>query len=106
MTKETPFKIPKFIPETEQEKQMEQYAIKLMDLRKQIEDEMKPFCKPENSFSIRPKLGKSSTKIFLFIPNFGKKKTISLRPKLGKFQSKEFLFIQFRERLNTNYFTS
>ena len=35
--------VPKFIPETEQEKQMEQYAIKLMDLRKQIEDEMKPF---------------------------------------------------------------
>jgi hypothetical protein len=32
-----------FIPENEQEKQMEQYAIKLMDLRKQIEDEMKPF---------------------------------------------------------------
>ena len=28
---------------TEQEKKMEQYAIKLMDLRKQIEDEMKPF---------------------------------------------------------------
>ncbi|AZI21434.1 acyl-CoA thioesterase [Chryseobacterium taklimakanense] len=35
--------VPKFIPETEQEKQMEQYAIKLMDLRKQIEEEMKPF---------------------------------------------------------------
>ena len=35
--------VPKFTPKTEQEKQMEKYAIKLMDLRKQIEDEMKPF---------------------------------------------------------------
>ena len=35
--------VPKFTPETEHEKQMEQYAIKLMDLRKNIEDEMKPF---------------------------------------------------------------
>ena len=35
--------VPKFEPETEAEKQMEQYAIKLMDLRKNIEDEMKPF---------------------------------------------------------------
>ena len=35
--------VPKFIPESEAEKQMEQYAIKLMDLRKKIEDEMKPF---------------------------------------------------------------
>jgi acyl-CoA hydrolase len=35
--------VPKFTPKNEQEKQMEKYAIKLMDLRKQIEDEMKPF---------------------------------------------------------------
>ena len=35
--------VPKFVPTTEQDKQKEQYAIKLMDLRKQIEDEMKPF---------------------------------------------------------------
>ena len=35
--------IPKFIPESEAEKHMEQYAIKLMDLRKKIEEEMKPF---------------------------------------------------------------
>ena len=35
--------VPKFLPQTEAEKQMEQYAIKLMDLRKKIEDEMKPF---------------------------------------------------------------
>ena len=35
--------VPKFLPTTDQEKQMEQYAIKLMDLRKKIEDEMKPF---------------------------------------------------------------
>lgn len=33
----------KYVPETDAEKQMEQYAVKLMDLRKQIEDEMKPF---------------------------------------------------------------
>ena len=38
-----PIKIEKFVPATEQEKQKEQYAIKLMDLRKNIEDEMKPF---------------------------------------------------------------
>lgn len=38
-----PIEIEKFIPATEQEKQKEQYAIKLMDLRKNIEDEMKPF---------------------------------------------------------------
>ncbi len=35
--------IPKFVPETDAEKQNEQYAIRLMDLRKTIEDEMKPF---------------------------------------------------------------
>ena len=35
--------VPKFVPETDQQKEMEKYAIKLMDLRKQIEDEMKPF---------------------------------------------------------------
>ena len=35
--------VPKWIPETEQEKQQEQYAKRLMDLRKNIEDEMKPF---------------------------------------------------------------
>lgn len=36
-------RVPEFIPETEHQKQMEKYAIKLMDLRKNIEDEMKPF---------------------------------------------------------------
>lgn len=35
--------VPKFVAVTENEKQAEQYAIKLMDLRKHIEDEMKPF---------------------------------------------------------------
>ena len=39
----SPVKIPKFYPKTNEELQMEQYAIKLMDLRKQIENEMKPF---------------------------------------------------------------
>ena len=38
-----PIQIEKFVPTNEQEKQKEQYAIKLMDLRKNIEDEMKPF---------------------------------------------------------------
>ncbi|MDX2135143.1 MAG: acyl-CoA thioesterase [Saprospiraceae bacterium] len=35
--------VPKWIPVTEQDRQLERYAIKLMDLRKQIEAEMKPF---------------------------------------------------------------
>lgn len=39
----TPVQIPKFEAQSEDEKQMEQYAIKLMDLRKQIETEMQPF---------------------------------------------------------------
>lgn len=39
----TPVKVPKFNATTEDEKKMEQYAIKLMDLRKQIENEMQPF---------------------------------------------------------------
>lgn len=38
-----PVEVSKFKPETEAEKQMEQYAVILMDLRKNIEDEMKPF---------------------------------------------------------------
>ncbi len=38
-----PVNLPKFTPSNEQEKQLEQYAIKLMELRKNIEDEMKPF---------------------------------------------------------------
>ncbi len=38
-----PVNVPKFTPSNEQEKQLEQYAIKLMELRKNIEDEMKPF---------------------------------------------------------------
>ncbi len=38
-----PVVVPKFEPQTEQAKKMEQYAIKLMDLRRNIEDEMKPF---------------------------------------------------------------
>ena len=38
-----PVNVPKFTPGNEQEKQLEQYAIKLMELRKNIEDEMKPF---------------------------------------------------------------
>lgn len=36
-------KVPKWIPETEEEKQQELYAKKLVELRKQIEGEMMPF---------------------------------------------------------------
>lgn len=36
-------KIPKFIPTTAKEVEREKYAIKLMNLRKNIEDEMSPF---------------------------------------------------------------
>lgn len=39
----TSVEVPKFTPANEQERQMEKYAVKLMDLRKEIEDEMKPF---------------------------------------------------------------
>jgi len=35
--------VPRWIPETDEEKRQESYAIRLMELRKQIEDEMKPF---------------------------------------------------------------
>lgn len=38
-----PIPVPKFTPETADEKEMEVYASKLMDLRKSIEDEMKRF---------------------------------------------------------------
>lgn len=39
----TPVNVPVFVPETEEEKKMQQHAIKLMALRKSIEDEMKSF---------------------------------------------------------------
>lgn len=35
--------VPKWIPRDEREKQLESYAIKLMGLRKNIEEEMKPY---------------------------------------------------------------
>ena len=35
--------VPKWIPTSDREKQLEEYAIKLMSLRKNIEDEMKPY---------------------------------------------------------------
>lgn len=38
-----PTPAPKFIPKTEEEKEMEAYAIKLKDLRKSIENEMERF---------------------------------------------------------------
>ena len=40
-----PKKVRKFEPSTPDERNMEQYAIKLMHLRKEIEDEMMPFLK-------------------------------------------------------------
>jgi hypothetical protein len=36
---------PQWIPDTEREKHMEQYAIRLMQLRKDIEEEMSPYLK-------------------------------------------------------------
>lgn len=36
-------RVPRWEPQTAEERQMQQYAIRLMDLRKAIEDEMKPF---------------------------------------------------------------
>jgi acyl-CoA hydrolase len=36
-------KVPKWLPVTDREKQMEAYAVKLMGLRKNIEEEMRPF---------------------------------------------------------------
>lgn len=38
-------KVPKWIPTTEREVEREKYAVKLMNLRKNIEDEMSPFLK-------------------------------------------------------------
>lgn len=38
-----PTKVPKWNPKTVDEKKMESYAIRLMELRKDIENEMKPF---------------------------------------------------------------
>ncbi len=38
-----PRPVPKWTPQTEHEKQLEAYAKKLMDLRRNIEEEMKPF---------------------------------------------------------------
>jgi acyl-CoA hydrolase len=38
-----PTNVKKWVPETEEEKKLEQYAIKLKDLRATIEEEMKPF---------------------------------------------------------------
>jgi acyl-CoA hydrolase len=35
--------VPHWEPETNEDRQMQQYALRLMDLRKAIEDEMKPF---------------------------------------------------------------
>lgn len=45
--KGTPTPVKKWIPTTEKEKQLEQYAKKLKELRAKIEDEMKPFLKDE-----------------------------------------------------------
>ena len=41
-----PIPVPVYTPETESEKEMQQYAIRLMELRKGIEDEMEEYSKP------------------------------------------------------------
>jgi acyl-CoA hydrolase len=38
-----PVSVPKFEPKTEEQKKMQEYAIRLMDLRKNIEDEMSQY---------------------------------------------------------------
>jgi len=38
-----PTSIPPWIPQTEEEKALRDYAVKLMDLRKGVEEEMRPF---------------------------------------------------------------
>lgn len=43
-----PVPVPALIPETEIEKQMQEYAKRLMSLRKDIEVEMKPFIRENN----------------------------------------------------------
>jgi|TARA_R110000850_G_scaffold203228_1_gene329552 acyl-CoA hydrolase len=43
----TPIPVKKWVPTSEREKQLEQYAIKLKALRTKIEDEMKPFLKDD-----------------------------------------------------------
>ncbi len=43
-----PIPVRKWIPETDHEKQLETYAIKLKKLRESIETEMKPFFEDEN----------------------------------------------------------
>ena len=39
----TPIPVPPFTPETEEEEKMQQYAMKLMELRTNIEDEMQSY---------------------------------------------------------------
>ena len=40
-----PKPVPSFVPQSEEEKRLEAYAIKLMELRKDIETEMEPYLK-------------------------------------------------------------
>lgn len=42
-----PIEVAKWVPESEADQKREQYAIKLMELRKSIEDEMTPFMRDE-----------------------------------------------------------
>ena len=39
----TPVPVPKYLPETEEQRKMQEYAVRLMDLRKNIEDEMRVY---------------------------------------------------------------
>ncbi|MBW3625256.1 MAG: acyl-CoA thioesterase [Armatimonadetes bacterium] len=43
-----PVKVPAWVPETEEEKSLEQYARRLMELRQGIEEEMHPYRPPAN----------------------------------------------------------
>lgn len=45
MEHDKPKKVPPFVPSTDEEKQMQEYALKLMKLRTDIEKEMQPFAK-------------------------------------------------------------
>jgi len=48
-----PVSVPHWEPKTEKDLKMQQYALRLMDLRKAIEDEMKPFSPDEGRTSSR-----------------------------------------------------
>lgn len=44
---EKPVSVPKWLPQTEEDRREEAYALRLMELRKGIETEMQPYMKPD-----------------------------------------------------------